>query len=119
MDDVDENAAMVNALQRYSTVVVQKSLAEGFGLTVSEGMWKGKAVIASAVGGIPQQIPEGTGLLLDDPTDLEVFGEVLHSLLERPSQIAEMGVRAREHVLAGFIGDLHLMRYTSLMESLV
>jgi trehalose synthase len=118
MEDIDENAAMVNALQRYATVVVQKSLAEGFGLTVSEGMWKAKAVIASAVGGIPQQIPPGTGVLLEDPTDLEGFGDVLRSLLDHPSEIAEMGKRARAHVLAGFIGDLHLMRYTSLMEEL-
>ena len=47
MDDVDENAAMVNALQRHATVIVQKSLAEGFGLTVAEGMWKSRAVLAS------------------------------------------------------------------------
>ena len=48
MDDNDENATMVNAIQRYATVVVQKSLAEGFGLTVTEAMWKSKAVVASA-----------------------------------------------------------------------
>ena len=52
MDDIDENATMVNAIQRYATVIVQKSLAEGFGLTVTEAMWKSKAVIASDVGGI-------------------------------------------------------------------
>jgi trehalose synthase len=55
-DDIDENAAMVNALQRHATVITQKSLAEGFGLTVSEGMWKGRPVIGSAVGGIIDQI---------------------------------------------------------------
>jgi trehalose synthase len=119
MDDIDENAAMVNALQRSSTVVVQKSLAEGFGLTVAEGMWKGKAVIASAVGGIPQQVTPGTGLLLDDPSDLEKFGEMLASLLEDPAESAALGKRAREHVLEGFIGDLHLIRYVSLMQELV
>jgi len=56
MDDVEENAAMVNAVQRRSDVIVQKSLAEGFGLTVSEGMWKAKPMVASAVGGIQDQI---------------------------------------------------------------
>jgi trehalose synthase len=56
LDDIDENAAMVNALQRHATVIAQKSLAEGFGLTVSEGMWKGRPVIGSAVGGIIDQI---------------------------------------------------------------
>jgi hypothetical protein len=71
LDDIDENAAMVNALQRHATVIVQKSLAEGFGLTVAEGMWKGRPVIGSAVGGIIDQIAEGTGILLPDPADLE------------------------------------------------
>ena len=61
LDDIDENAAMVNALQRHATVIAQKSLAEGFGLTVAEGMWKGRPVIGSAVGGIIDQIAEGPG----------------------------------------------------------
>ena len=52
MDDIDENAVMVNALQRHAYLVVQKSLFEGFGLTVTEAMWKGRPVVASAVGGI-------------------------------------------------------------------
>ncbi len=65
--DVDDNAAMVNALQRHAKVVVQKSLAEGFGLTVAEGMWKGRPVVGSRVGGIQDQIAEGTGILLPDP----------------------------------------------------
>ena len=69
LDDADENAAMVNALQRHATVIVQKSLAEGFGLTVAEGMWKGRPVVGSAVGGIIDQIPEGTGILLPDPQE--------------------------------------------------
>src|SRR4029079_9356025 len=55
-DDIDENAAIVNALQRHAAVIVQKSLHEGFGLTVTEGMWKARPVIASAVGGIRDQI---------------------------------------------------------------
>ena len=83
MDDGDENAAMVNALQRHATVIVQKSLAEGFGLTVAEGMWKAKAVVASAVGGIVDQVVPGTGVLLDDPGDLDAFGDALASLLDR------------------------------------
>ena len=59
MADPDENAAIVNALQRHASVVVQKSLAEGFGLTVTEAMWKRKPVVASAVGGIVDQIEDG------------------------------------------------------------
>ena len=60
MDDVDENAHLVNALQRHASVVVQKSLVEGFGLTVTEAMWKARPVVASAVGGIQDQIVDGS-----------------------------------------------------------
>ena len=71
MADIDENAAIVNALQRHSAIVVQKSIQEGFGLTVAEAMWKSRAVVATAVGGIRDQVTDGeTGVLLDDPHDL-------------------------------------------------
>jgi trehalose synthase len=116
MDDVDENAVMVNAIQRQATVIAQKSLAEGFGLTVAEGMWKAKAVVASAVGGIVDQIVPGTGLLLDDPTDLDAFGSTLLDLFRRPDQIEHLGQAAMRHVRANFIGDLHLLRYAALIE---
>ena len=116
MDDVDENAAMVNALQRHASVVVQKSLMEGFGLTVAEGMWKGRAVLASRIGGIIDQVEPGTGILLDDPADLDTFGETLAELLVRPAEIAELGASARRHVLDNFVGDRHLERYAQLIE---
>jgi trehalose synthase len=119
MDDIDENAAMVNALQRHASVIVQKSIAEGFGLTVAEGMWKARAVIASEVGGIAEQIVPGTGILLEDPTDLAGFGDVLATLLDRPDEITRLGTRAREHVLDRFVGDKHLIRYAELMGQLV
>ena len=71
MEDAEENAAIVNALQRRSDVVVQKSLAEGFGLTVAEAMWKARPVVASRVGGIQDQIVDmESGILVDDPADL-------------------------------------------------
>ena len=71
MDDSDENAAIVNALQRRAEIVVQKSIAEGFGLTVAEAMWKRRPVIGTRVGGIQDQIVDGeSGLLIDDPHDL-------------------------------------------------
>ena len=119
MDDVDENAAMVNALQRQAEVIVQKSLAEGFGLTVAEAMWKAKPVVASAVGGIVDQVEPGTGVLLDDPTDLEAFGRALASLLEQPDLVATLGARAHRHVLAGFVGDTHLLHYAAMMQRLI
>jgi trehalose synthase len=74
MEDLEENGAMVNALQRRADVIVQKSLAEGFGLTVTEAMWKACPVLASRVGGIQDQIRHGhSGLLLEDPSDLVGF----------------------------------------------
>lgn len=119
MTDIDQNAAMVNALQRHAAVVVQKSLVEGFGLTVAEAMWKAKAVIASRVGGISEQIAPGTGILLDDPTDLSAFGDTLAELLEHPDEISRLGARARRHVLENFVGDKHLLHFAQLIEWLV
>ena len=75
MNDTEENAVIVNALQRHARVIVQKSLAEGFGLTVAEAMWKARPVVASRIGGIQDQIVDGdSGLLLDDPRDLAPSG---------------------------------------------
>jgi trehalose synthase len=119
MDDVEENALMVNALQRASTLVVQKSLAGGFGLTVAEAMWKAKPVVASPVGGIVDQVAPGTGVLLDDPTDLESFGNVVAELLERPDELSQLGTNARAHVVDNFVGDRHLIRYAALLSELL
>jgi trehalose synthase len=117
LDDVDENGAMVNALQRQAAVVVQKSLAEGFGLTVAEGMWKGRPVIGSAVGGIQDQIVGDTGVLLPDPTDLADFGKAVRTLLEHPETAERMGAAARDYVADNFVGDIHLLRYAQLFHT--
>ena len=86
----------INALQRASDVIVQKSIKEGFGLTVTEGLWKGKPVIAGNVGGIPLQIRDGwNGYLVS--TVQETADRVLH-LLRHPEKAAEMGARGREFV---------------------
>ena len=120
MDDIDENAHLVNALQRRAAIVVQKSLVEGFGLTVTEPMWKGRPVIASRVGGIQDQIVDGeSGLLLDDPADLAAFGAKLNGLL-RDDELAErLGTAARARVRDLFLGDRHLIQYVELFESLL
>ena len=97
LDDVEENAAMVNAIQRRSTMIVQKSLAEGFGLTVAEGMWKGRPVIGSAVGGIVDQIADGTGILLADPADLATFGSQVRWLLDHREEAERMGAAGRAY----------------------
>ena len=120
MDDVDENAHLVNALQHHATVVVQKSLVEGFGLTVTEPMWKGKPVVASRVGGIQDQIVDGvSGLLLDDPEDLDAFAELLVRVLEDPELAARLGEQARERVREMFLGDRHLIQYVQLFAELL
>jgi trehalose synthase len=120
MDDVDENAHVVNALQRHAYVVVQKSLVEGFGLTVTEAMWKGRPVIASAVGGIQDQIIDGTGgLLLDDPHDLAAFATTLRRVLDDAALAERLGVAARQRVQDEFLGDRHLVQYVELFGTLV
>ena len=120
MSDVEENAAMVNAIQRHAAVVVQKSLAEGFGLTVAEAMWKSRPVIGSRVGGIADQIADGeTGLLLDDPTDLPAFGAALDRLLTNPAEATEMGKAARERAIEHFLGNRHLMQYVDVFADLI
>jgi trehalose synthase len=119
LDDVDENAAMVNAVQRHASVLAQKSLAEGFGLTVAEGMWKGRPVIGSAVGGIQDQIVDGTGVLLADPTDLTAFGVAVRQLLDHPDEAERMGRAAHTYIREHFVGDLHLLRYAELFGTLL
>ncbi len=104
MVDIDENAAIVNALQRHATVVVQKSLQEGFGLTVTEAMWKGRPVIASAVGGIQDQIAHGeNGILLEDPANLDEFGSALDQVLGDRALAERLGAAARETVRERFL----------------
>jgi trehalose synthase len=116
MVDPDENAVIVNALQRRADVVVQKSLAEGFGLTVAEAMWKGRPVVASRVGGIQDQIEDGQTGYLVDPTDLSAFGDRLNLLLADPHAAERMGEAAQTRVRDLFLGPRHLGQYVDLLE---
>lgn len=119
MHDVEENAAMVNAFQRHAAVVVQKSLHEGFGLTVTEAMLKGRAIIASAVGGIQDQIVDGVhGLLLFDPTDSNAFGTALARLLRDRKLARRLGRNARRRAIAKFLGHRQLIQFAELLGSL-
>jgi trehalose synthase len=119
MDDVDENATIINALQRHAEIVVQKSLAEGFGLTVSEAMWKSRPVVATAIGGITEQIVAGeTGVLLDDPHDLVAYATALRGLLDDADTRHRMGQNARRRALDRFIGDRHLEQWGQLIARL-
>jgi trehalose synthase len=117
MNDPEENALVVNALQRHASIVVQKSLAEGFGLTVAEAMWKSRPVVGSAVGGIADQLVHGTsGVLLEDPRDLAAFGRAVSHLLARPDERRRLGRNARRRALLYFLPDRHLLNYAHLLE---
>jgi trehalose synthase len=116
MRDLDENAAIVNALQRSASVVVQKSLQEGFGLTVTEAMWKAKPVVASGVGGLNDQIETGrSGILLPDPRDLAAFGTAVAGLVDDPARATEMGRAAHEVVRDRFLHDRQIAEYAALV----
>lgn len=109
MDDPEQNGAVVNAIQRHASVVVQKSLAEGFGLTVTEAMYKGRPVVASAVGGIGDQIDDHvSGLLVSDPRDLTAFGRAVLRLLHDPELAGRLARNARQRVIDVFLPDTSL-----------
>ncbi|HEV3096250.1 MAG TPA: glycosyltransferase [Candidatus Dormibacteraeota bacterium] len=118
MDDEDENAAVVNALQRRAQVVVQKSLREGFGLTVAEAMWKARPVVASRVGGIQDQIEDRvSGVLIDDPGDLAAFGGAIVELLGHENDAQRLGAAAKARVRREFLAPRLLIQQAQLMAS--
>ncbi len=120
MDDLDENAAMVNAIQRRADVIVQKSIAEGFGLTVAEAMWKAKPVVASRVGGIQDQIVDGeSGVLIEDPRDLAAFAVAFRNLLDDPERARRLGEGGRQRVKERFLAIGRLSEYVDLVASLI
>ena len=119
MDDIEENAAIVNAVQRTASVVIQKSLAEGFGLTVAEAMWKERPVVASRIGGIRDQIEDSrSGILISDPRDLKAVGEAVGGLLADRESAARMGAAAHASVQQHFLGPQHLGRYFEVIRRL-
>ena len=119
MEDPDEQAVIVNALQRYASVVSQKSLAEGFGLTVTEAMWKRRPLVASRVGGIGDQIrAHREGLLIDDPEDLAAFGRAVSLLLEDRALAVSLAEGARARAFDEYLPDRHLERYAEFFAGL-
>ncbi len=111
-----QNDIEVNALQRASTVIIQKSLKEGFGLTVSEGLWKAKPVVASNVGGIPLQIAHKYSGLLCHSIEGAAFA--IKQLLQSPEYARQLGEHGREHVRNNFLLTRHLRDYMLLFLSL-
>jgi trehalose synthase len=119
MHDLEENAVIVNALQRHAHVVAQKSLAEGFGLTAAEAMLKGTPVIASAVGGLVDQVIDGeSGILVQDPTDLEEFGAAVCRILDDDEFRRQLGEGARARAIETHLGDTHLLRWLDVVRCL-
>jgi trehalose synthase len=119
MEDGGENAAIVNALQRRADVVVQKSLAEGFGLTVAEAMWKARPVVASRIGGIQDQVTDGSTAILVEPTDLEQYGSAVSRLLNNGDEAEAMGMEAQRRVRDKFLAPRHLTQYLELLQRLL
>jgi trehalose synthase len=106
----------VNALQRAASVVLQKSLREGFGLTVTEGLWKARPVIGGNAGGIPLQIEDGQTGYLVSTTDECIDRAV--KLLHNPTAATEMGRRGRETVRSKFLSTVNLRNYLALFSEL-
>jgi trehalose synthase len=118
--DADETAIIANALQRHATVITQKSLAEGFGLTVVEAMWKRRPVVGSRVGGIADQIDDGVeGFLVDDPHDLDAFGGAIDRLLADPELVISMGEHGHRRAHRDFLADRHLEHFAEVISDLV
>jgi trehalose synthase len=106
----------INALQRASTVVIQKSLREGFGLTVTEALWKAKPVIATATGGIPLQVTHKYSGILTHSVDGTAYW--LKQLLNAPDYARWLGQNGREHVRHNFLLIRQLRDYLLLAISL-
>ena len=116
---VVDNAFLVNCLQRASAVVIQKSLKEGFGLTVTEALYKGTPVVASKVGGIPLQVIDGENGFLHSPHDLNGFTGSVIKLLKDEKLRVEMGKVGKEHVKKNFLITRLMLDWLYLMNKLL
>lgn len=114
-----ENNILVNALQRSSAVIIQRSIREGFGLSVTEALWKGKPVVASNVGGIPLQIKDGENGFLVDFKDTEKFAERVFQLLQNPDLAKELGSKGKEMVRRKFLITRLLSDYLDLLNEMM
>jgi trehalose synthase len=110
---------LVNAIQRFSTVILQKSIREGFCLCVTEAMWKGKPVVATNVGGIPCQCREAVNGFMVEPRDTEAFAAKIVELLQNPDMAEEMGRKGKEIVREKFLITRLLLDYLDLLNDLL
>ena len=110
---------LVNAIQRFSNVLVQNSIKEGFCLCVTEALWKGKPVVGTNVGGIPIQLKEAENGFLVKPGDKKAFAAKIVQLLENPKMAEELGRNAKETVRENFLTTRLLLDYLNLINSLI
>ena len=116
---VGKHQILVNALQRFSTLLVQNSIREGFCLAVTEGLWKGKPMVATNVGGIPLQIKDGREGFLVEPGDKERFARRIVDILKNPSLAKQMGKKAKERARKNFLITRLLSDYLDLLSEIV
>lgn len=114
-----ENNILVNALQRSSAVIIQKSIREGFGLTVTEALWKGRPVVASNVGGIPLQIKDEENGFLVEPSDTKGFADRIIQILQNPNLAENMGENGKEIVRKNFLITRLLLDYLDLLKDII
>lgn len=113
------NDILVNALQRFSSVVVQNSTKEGFCLAVTEALWKGKPVVGTNVGGIPTQIEDGENGFLVEPRDRNAMSDRIIEILKNKSLEKKMGKKARETVKNNFLLTRLLLDYLDLIDDVM
>ena len=118
-DPVCSNHFFINALQRISSVIVQKSIREGFCLAVTEALWKETPVVASNVGGIPLQIKDGENGFLVEPNDDQGFADRIVEILQNPDLATEIGKKAKEVVREHFLITRLLSDYLDLLKDVV
>jgi len=116
---VGNNDILVNSIQRFSNVIIQKSIKEGFCLAVTEALWKGTPVVASNVGGIPTQIHDGKNGFLLEPKDTEGFADRIIHLLKNPKENQNLGQKAKEMVMQKFLITRLLSDYLDMLNSMM
>ncbi len=114
-----DNQFLVNVLQRIASVVIQKSIREGFCLAVTEAMWKERPVVASNVGGIPLQIEDGVNGFLAEPQDNGTFAKRIIKILEDPNLAHRLGTEAQKTVKEKFLITRHILDYLDLFDEVI
>ncbi len=116
---VGNQELLVNSIQKYSSVIIQKSIREGFCLSVTEALWKRRPVVASNVGGLPIQIQDGKNGFLLEPDDTDGFADRIIHILKNPKEAKELGDKARETVQRKFLITRLLSDYLDMLNSIM